>query len=73
MYYTLAAEDESSDAHMILGYRYFKGVSVPRSCSKALQHYRLAAEAGAYAALTAAASVAAVANHHAARQHWPAH
>jgi len=47
MYYSLAAEDEESDTHLILGYRYLKGVSVPQSCETALQHYRLAAETGA--------------------------
>ena len=46
MYYTLAADDEESDAHLILGYRYLKGVGVPQSCETALRHYRLAAETG---------------------------
>lgn len=36
----MAAIGDNSFAQMVLGYRYWSGVSVPNSCEKALDFYR---------------------------------
>lgn len=40
VHYTLAAIGDNSFAQMVLGYRYWSGVTVPNSCEKALDFYR---------------------------------
>lgn len=40
VHYTMAALGENSFGQMVLGYRYWAGVSVPNSCEKALDFYR---------------------------------
>lgn len=40
VHYTFAALGDNSFGQMVLGYRYWSGVSVPNSCEKALDYYR---------------------------------
>lgn len=40
VHYTMAALGDNSFGQMVLGYRYWAGVSVPNSCEKALDFYR---------------------------------
>lgn len=40
LHYTMAAIGENTWGQMVLGYRYWSGVTVPNSCEKALEYYR---------------------------------
>lgn len=40
VHYTMAAIGDNAFAQMVLGYRYWAGVTVPNSCEKALDFYR---------------------------------
>lgn len=46
IHYTMGALGGNTWAQMVLGYRYWSGVTVPPSCEKALDHYRLVANKG---------------------------
>lgn len=46
VHYMVGALGGNTWAQMVLGYRYWSGITVPPSCEKALDYYRLVANKG---------------------------
>ncbi|KAI9296880.1 HCP-like protein [Neoconidiobolus thromboides FSU 785] len=43
LYHTFSARSDNPGSRLVLGYRYFNGISAPKSCNVALEYYKSAA------------------------------